>query len=213
MRVKEHEAFLALTTPRTFARNEIVCHAGEPADSLHLVESGHLAVRGGLATGVTATFTILSGGDDFGSWRSSRRSTGARPRWSRWSPAGRCRSRPRPFTRSVGTGQTGEPVHFDASSVERQSVWYVEEPPSSRPSPSTRWALTVLRAGTTPCSRCTADPGSTRFSFIATNDDLDVNVSSDSQVTFTALPNVTYRIAVDSFRDQTGNHTLNLTYE
>jgi CRP/FNR family transcriptional regulator, cyclic AMP receptor protein len=66
MGVKEREAFLALTTPRTFARNEIVCHAGDPADSLHLVESGHLAVRGGLATGVTATFTILSGGDYFG---------------------------------------------------------------------------------------------------------------------------------------------------
>lgn len=66
MGVQEREAFLALTRPRTFARNEVVCHAGDPADSLHLVESGHLAVRGGLSTGVTATFTILSGGDYFG---------------------------------------------------------------------------------------------------------------------------------------------------
>ena len=64
--VPEREAFLALTRPRTFARNEVVCHAGDPADSLHLVESGHLAVRGGLSTGVTATFTILSSGDYFG---------------------------------------------------------------------------------------------------------------------------------------------------
>ena len=62
----EREAFLALTRPRTFARNEVVCHEGDPADSLHLVESGHLAVRGGLSTGVTATFTILSSGDFFG---------------------------------------------------------------------------------------------------------------------------------------------------
>ena len=62
----EREAFLALTRPRTFARNEVVCHAGDPADSVHLVQSGHLAVRGGLSTGVTATFTILSRGDYFG---------------------------------------------------------------------------------------------------------------------------------------------------
>jgi CRP-like cAMP-binding protein len=66
MGAKEREAFLALTTPRTFARNEIICHAGDPADSLHLVEHGHLAVRGGLSTGVTATFRILSEGDYFG---------------------------------------------------------------------------------------------------------------------------------------------------
>ncbi len=66
MGAQEREEFLALTRPRTFARNEIVCHAGDPADSLHLVEYGHLAVRGGLSAGVTATFTILSEGDYFG---------------------------------------------------------------------------------------------------------------------------------------------------
>jgi CRP-like cAMP-binding protein len=43
-----------------------LCHAGDPADSLHLVDDGHLAVRGGLSTGATATFTILSEGDHFG---------------------------------------------------------------------------------------------------------------------------------------------------
>lgn len=66
LRSEEREDFLALARPHTFARNEVVCHQGDPADSLHLVESGHLAVRGGLASGVTATFTILSGGDYFG---------------------------------------------------------------------------------------------------------------------------------------------------
>ncbi|HYO41183.1 MAG TPA: Crp/Fnr family transcriptional regulator [Nocardioidaceae bacterium] len=64
--VPDREAFLALTRPRTFARNEVVCHAGDPADALHLVESGHLAVRSGLSTGVMATFTILSRGQFFG---------------------------------------------------------------------------------------------------------------------------------------------------
>jgi CRP/FNR family cyclic AMP-dependent transcriptional regulator len=64
--VEEREAFLALARPRTFARNEVVCHEGDPADSLHLVELGHLAVRSSLATGATATLTILSSGDYFG---------------------------------------------------------------------------------------------------------------------------------------------------
>jgi CRP-like cAMP-binding protein len=58
--------FLALAHPREFARNEIVCHAGDPGDALHFVERGHLAVRGTLATGATATFNILSPGDYFG---------------------------------------------------------------------------------------------------------------------------------------------------
>lgn len=51
---------------RDFQRNEVLCHAGDPADSLHLVEAGHLAVRGSLASGATATFRILSAGDYFG---------------------------------------------------------------------------------------------------------------------------------------------------
>jgi CRP/FNR family cyclic AMP-dependent transcriptional regulator len=62
----DREAFLALARRRTFARNEVLCHEGDPADSLHLVEHGHLAVHGGLASGATATFTILSAGDYFG---------------------------------------------------------------------------------------------------------------------------------------------------
>jgi len=66
MGVQEREELLALARPRSFARNGVVCHAGDPADSLHLVEQGHLAVRGGLSSGVTATFTILSAGDYFG---------------------------------------------------------------------------------------------------------------------------------------------------
>jgi CRP-like cAMP-binding protein len=66
LRPEDREAFLALARRRTFARNEVICHEGDPADSLHLVEHGHLAVRGGLASGATATFTILSPGDYFG---------------------------------------------------------------------------------------------------------------------------------------------------
>ncbi len=62
----ERRDLLATARTRSFGRNEVVCHAGDPADSLHLVESGHLAVKGGLASGVTATFNILGPGDYFG---------------------------------------------------------------------------------------------------------------------------------------------------
>lgn len=60
------EQFLALARPRSFSRNEVICHAGDPADSLHLVDAGHLAVRGYLASGATATLNILTAGDYFG---------------------------------------------------------------------------------------------------------------------------------------------------
>jgi CRP-like cAMP-binding protein len=66
LREDDREAFLAVARPRTFARNEVLCHEGDPADSLHLVQDGHLAVHAGLASGATATFTVLSTGDYFG---------------------------------------------------------------------------------------------------------------------------------------------------
>ena len=66
LRADDREAFLALARRRTFARNEVLCHEGDPADSLHLVEHGHLSVHGGLASGAITTFTILSPGDYFG---------------------------------------------------------------------------------------------------------------------------------------------------
>ena len=66
LRADDREAFLAVARRRTFARNEVLCHEGDPADSLHLVEAGHLAVQAGLASGETATYTILAPGDYFG---------------------------------------------------------------------------------------------------------------------------------------------------
>ena len=66
LRAEDREAFLALARRRTFSRDEVLCHQGDPADSLHLVERGHLAVRGTLASGAAFTFTILSPGDYFG---------------------------------------------------------------------------------------------------------------------------------------------------
>jgi CRP/FNR family transcriptional regulator, cyclic AMP receptor protein len=63
---RDREQFLGLTRRRSFAKNEVVCHQGDMADSLHLVETGHLAVRGTLESGETATFNVLAAGDCFG---------------------------------------------------------------------------------------------------------------------------------------------------
>lgn len=63
---EERDQFLSLARVRSFGRNEVLCHAGDPADSLHLVDQGHLAVRVGLSNGSTATLNVLSAGDYFG---------------------------------------------------------------------------------------------------------------------------------------------------
>jgi CRP/FNR family transcriptional regulator, cyclic AMP receptor protein len=62
----ERAAVLARARRRTFAKGEVVFHEGDPADALHLVESGHLAVRVSTPDGERATLTILSAGDAVG---------------------------------------------------------------------------------------------------------------------------------------------------
>lgn len=62
----ERAEVLAHARRRRFARNEVVCHAGDPADSLHLVESGHLSVRVSLASGESGLVNVLGPGDYFG---------------------------------------------------------------------------------------------------------------------------------------------------
>lgn len=62
----ERRDVLAAARRRRFARNEVVCHAGDPADSIHLVTSGHLSVRVTLASGDTALINILGPGGYFG---------------------------------------------------------------------------------------------------------------------------------------------------
>jgi CRP/FNR family cyclic AMP-dependent transcriptional regulator len=51
---------------RALARNEVLCHAGDPADSLHLVTAGRLAVRVSLPSGDTTMINVLGPGDYFG---------------------------------------------------------------------------------------------------------------------------------------------------
>jgi CRP/FNR family transcriptional regulator, cyclic AMP receptor protein len=59
-------ALLAIARRRTFSRNEIVFHHGDPADSLHLIRKGRFAVRITTPVGDTATLSVRGPGDAFG---------------------------------------------------------------------------------------------------------------------------------------------------
>jgi CRP/FNR family cyclic AMP-dependent transcriptional regulator len=51
---------------RTFGVGEVVFHAGDPADTLHLIQRGRFAVRVTTEFGDTATLNVLGPGDFFG---------------------------------------------------------------------------------------------------------------------------------------------------
>jgi CRP/FNR family transcriptional regulator, cyclic AMP receptor protein len=59
-------ALLAIARRRTFSRNEVVFHRGDPADSLHLIRKGRFAVRIATPLGDTATLSVRGPGDAFG---------------------------------------------------------------------------------------------------------------------------------------------------
>lgn len=63
---RELEELLSRARRRRFSPGEVVFHAGDPADTLHLVRSGHFAVRITTEYGATATINILGPGDAFG---------------------------------------------------------------------------------------------------------------------------------------------------
>jgi CRP-like cAMP-binding protein len=62
----EREELVSLGRRRIFARNEVVCHLGDPADSFHLVETGRLAVKVALPSGDEALINVLGPGASFG---------------------------------------------------------------------------------------------------------------------------------------------------
>jgi CRP/FNR family cyclic AMP-dependent transcriptional regulator len=66
--VPEEDVRLLLTVARRrrFARGEVVFHRDDPADSLHLIERGHFAIRMATTVGDTITSTLLGPGDNFG---------------------------------------------------------------------------------------------------------------------------------------------------
>jgi CRP-like cAMP-binding protein len=57
---------LAVARRRTFSRNEVVFHRGDPADSLHIVTEGRFAVRVATRFGDAATLAIRGRGEVFG---------------------------------------------------------------------------------------------------------------------------------------------------
>jgi len=62
----DRRRLLAAGRRRRFARKEVIFHEGDPGDSLHLVERGHVAVRVTTGMGEVATLSIVSAGGTFG---------------------------------------------------------------------------------------------------------------------------------------------------
>lgn len=63
---EEVQELLSHGRRRTFAAGEVVFHAGDPADCMHLVRSGRFAVRIGTEFGDVATLNVVGPGDGFG---------------------------------------------------------------------------------------------------------------------------------------------------
>ena len=59
-------ALLSAARRRTFRKGEVVFHEGDPADALHLVTSGHLAVQVATPDGERATLNVLGPGAHVG---------------------------------------------------------------------------------------------------------------------------------------------------
>jgi CRP-like cAMP-binding protein len=57
---------VAVAQRRTYRRGQVVFHDEDPADALHLVISGHFAVRVTTPTGETVLLAIIGAGDAFG---------------------------------------------------------------------------------------------------------------------------------------------------
>ena len=51
-------ALLTIARRRTFAKNEVVYHHGDPADSLHLISKGRFSVRIATPLGDTVTLSV-----------------------------------------------------------------------------------------------------------------------------------------------------------
>jgi len=63
---EQTRAVLALARRRKFSRGEVVFHEGDPGDTLHLLDRGHVAVRVTTPLGDTATLRIIGPGESFG---------------------------------------------------------------------------------------------------------------------------------------------------
>jgi CRP/FNR family transcriptional regulator, cyclic AMP receptor protein len=57
---------LNTTRRRKYRRGEVLFHEGDPGDTLHLIDKGHVAVRTSTPLGDIATLTVLGQGEAFG---------------------------------------------------------------------------------------------------------------------------------------------------
>jgi CRP/FNR family transcriptional regulator, cyclic AMP receptor protein len=64
--LEQTRAVLSLARRRKFSRGEVVFHEGDPGDTLHLVDRGHVAVRVTTPLGDMATLRIIGPGEYFG---------------------------------------------------------------------------------------------------------------------------------------------------
>jgi CRP-like cAMP-binding protein len=63
---RDRDELLRMGRRRRYGRNEIVFHEGDRADSVHLIEQGHVASRAVTELGETVTYRLLGPGETFG---------------------------------------------------------------------------------------------------------------------------------------------------
>lgn len=63
---EDRRRVLAAARRRRYARREVLFHEGDPSESLHLIDSGRVAIRVSTAMGDTATLVVLGPGEVLG---------------------------------------------------------------------------------------------------------------------------------------------------
>ena len=63
---EDRRAVLSRMARRSYRRGETLFHAGDPGDSLHLIDKGRVAIRASSRTGDEAILVVLGRGDSFG---------------------------------------------------------------------------------------------------------------------------------------------------
>lgn len=66
LRPEDRREFLSTLRPRTYRRDEVVFHQGDPAEAVHLIVSGHAAARLSSTAGEPVTVSVLGPGECFG---------------------------------------------------------------------------------------------------------------------------------------------------
>ena len=62
---QERRGLVAGLRRRSYHRDEVIFHQGDPADTLHLIAAGHVSVRVTLPGGEFVVVAILGPGDSF----------------------------------------------------------------------------------------------------------------------------------------------------